>query len=102
MYRVNKKRKGGKKEIERRGSLTEKGKRKEKGKRRGGWREDEDTGARRNAAYGQSIPESVRFRQSSVSVLRRPKLFVDYKWHEVFSETGSFSFLLLLVDGVVH
>lgn len=42
------------------------------------------------------------FHQSSVSFLRRPKLRLDYKRYEIFSETGSFSFSLLLVTGVLH
>lgn len=42
--------------------------------------------------YVRFIPESVRFHQSSVSFLRRPKLRLDYKRHEIFNETWLFLF----------
>lgn len=49
------------------------------------------------------IPESVRFHQSSVSFLRRPKLRLDYKRHEIFNETCLFLFSSsTLVTGILH
>lgn len=52
--------------------------------------------------YVRFIPESVRFHQSSVSFLRRPKLRLDYKRHEIFNEILALSLFLFTDSSPVY